>query len=303
MRIEICPVHGEICRSIYADLYFQHATYSAIKELLMTKEIETSPYGAFIPLEKMYEFGRGQGKIMKALSPHPPDAFVVGLLIDPSQPLTLAIARTERKQRDLTDRGLLEDTKAEGKKLQGAIARFKPLIRKIKAGAANAEDVVAALKSEDDPKVARERLNAMLAATSTIRDEEEILISTDARLYSKKFAASKAYSLKVRVTALEESPATAKLVLIGNELPESLFWANDIGIRTITTSVTDPNDFFLLNMCMAYKLPVLVDLAVELDIGGSGRTYTAALIRIADQKSTWNAVHAVSRSQSDDLFQ
>lgn len=301
MRVEATLTHGLICISTYVDLYFQRPTNSH-KEILVTQEFALPPNTTFIPADKFWDLGKAALKVLKGLNTHPVDAVVAGFLVDQSQPIVFAVARTERKQQDIMDGGLAADTESERTMLQAAAIRMRPLLQQMRAGTAVAETVIATMAAEDDHKVARARLVAFADATSTVRDDQEILSHPSAVACSKKFPASKPYALSVKVTGLEESPATASLLLIKEESLGSLFLQTDIGIRTISASVTDPHDFFILNLCMAYKLPVLAELAVALDIGGSGRTYTASFVRFVDLKSIWNAVHAASRNQSDDLF-
>jgi len=302
MRVEATLTHGLICISTYVDLYFQRPTNQTLKEILVSEDFALPTNTHFIPFDKFWDSAKAAVKVLKGLNTHPPDAMVAGFLVDQSQPIVFAVARTERKQQDIMDGGLAADTESERTMLQAAAIRMRPLLQQMRTGTAVAESVMAAITAEDDPKVARARLVAFAEATSTVRDDQEILSHPSAIACSKKFPASKPHALSVKVTGLEESPATASLLLVKEELPGSLFLKTDIGIRTITATVTDPHDFFLLNLCMAYKLPILAELAVTLDIGRSGRTYTASFVRFVDLKSVWDAVHAASRNQSDDLF-
>jgi hypothetical protein len=53
---------------------------------------------------------------------------------------------------------------------------------------------------------------------------------------------------------------------------------------------------------MAYKVFPLVELAIEFDMGGSGRSYTASLIRIVDPAATLNSLRKAIKMKNDDLF-
>ena len=302
MRSEPSPLNGLNCRSTYADLHISTHTYLKIKEILMTKEIDIPLNEAFIAVEKYLELVRADAKVLKGLSTHPSDAVVIGVLVDPSHPVVLAAARTEKKQRDLTDTDLIADTEAETAATRAALARLRPLVEKAKTERVSAEEVVSILQAEPDARVACSQLLAMKAGSSTIRDEREILISPDTRPLPRKFPAAKAYVLGVKVTALDENPRSARLTLIDPTLPTALFLKEDVGVRTISTTVTDPDDFLLLNLCMAFKVPLVLELAIELDIGGSGRTYTASMIRVKDPKATFNSIRTASKMQNQDLF-
>lgn len=302
MDMEFSESHGVICRSTFVDVRVPQNAYSTLIEVLMTSEVEISGDRHFVSLEKGFELMRTSSKTLLGLNTHPSDAVVVGFMLDPAHPIVLAAARTERKQRDLTERGLTVEAEAEAALTRAALARLRPLAEKARTVGVSAEEMVEVMKAERDPKVARERYLALAAGSSTVRDEQETLINPELRPLPRRFAASKPYVLNVRVTALDESPPTAKLALTDESLPDSLFWANDAGARSITTRISDPADFMLLSLCMAFKVTLQTELAIELDLAASGRTYTASMIRLADSSATRNAIRTLGKNESGDLF-
>lgn len=268
----------------------------------MLREIEIPDARHFLSVEKFFDLVRTYAKTLLGLNTHPSDAVVIGFMLDPAHPFVLTAARIERKQRDLTERSLNVETEAEAALTRAALARLRPLAAKARTEGVSAEEMVDLMKAERDPRVARERYLTFSAGSSTVRDEQEILINPEQSPLPRKFAASKPYVLNVRVTALDENPPTAKLTLTDENLPDSLFWASDAGARSITTRIADPSDFMLLSLCMAFKVPFKAELAIELDLGGSGRAYTASLIRLADPVATRNAIRTFGKNESGDLF-
>jgi hypothetical protein len=93
-----------------------------------------------------------------------------------------------------------------------------------------------------------------------------------------------------------------RFLLVDEALPDQMFSENDPGVRTMITCADDIADIKLLGLCMANHVNVQVEVAIYINISGSGFSYTANLIRILDPALAMAAVKQAMAEDNPDLF-
>ena len=302
MQAEICPSQGVFCRTTFADLYIQREKLFTSKEILMTESIEISTPAKLIPATHFIEQFRAAIRALEGYKTHPGQATVIGIPAEQVQSFEIVLARTESKQRSLIEKDVVAAAKTETAARLSSLARLKPVVSKAKLGGLSAEELLAALNAEPDPSVARAHFMSMKGDGITMRDETEILTSSNTATLPKKYPAAKSYAVEVRVTSVDVESDKTHLILTGKALPAPLFAKSEGMVRRITTQVTDRGDLRLLNLCMAYQVPVVVELAITVDLGNSGLAYTATLIRFPKRADTLLALKQAIDIDGADLF-
>lgn len=302
MQAEICPSQGVFCRTTFADLHIAREKLFTPKEILMTEFIEPSNPARLIPATHFIEQFRTAIRVLEGYKTHPEQATLIGIPAEQVQSFEVVLARTESKQKSLIEKDVVAAAKTETAARRSSLARLKPVVRKAKDGALSAEELLEALNSEPDPRVARAHFMSMKGDGITVRDETEVLTSSNIATLPKKYPASKSYALEVRVTSVDVESDKTHLMLTGKALPAPLFAKSEGTIRKIITHVTDRGELRLLNLCMAYQVTVLVELAITVDLGNTGLVYTATLIRLPQRAETLQALKRAIAIDSTDLF-
>ncbi len=268
----------------------------------MTETIEPSIPANLIPATYFFEQCRTAIRALEAYKTHPGQATLIGIPAEQVQCFEIVLARTESKQKSLIEKDVIAAAKTETAARLSSLARLKPVVSKAKEGGLSAEELLAALNAEPDPGVARAHFMSMKVDGITVRDETEILASSNTAALPKKYPAAKPYAVEVRVTSVDVESDKTHLILTEKFLPVPLFAKSEGIVRRIITHVTDPAELRLLNLCMAYQLPVFVELAITVDLGNSGLAYTATLIRLSKRTETLQALRGVIAMESADLF-
>ena len=179
---------------------------------------------------------------------------------------------------------------------------YSRVVSKAKKGELSAEELMEALSAEPDPRVARAHFMSMKGDGITVRDETEILTTSATAALPKKYPAAKSYVLEMRITSVDVESDKTHLMLTGKVLPVPLFAKSEGIVRRIITHVTDRADLRILNLCMAYQLPVLVELAITVDLGNNGLAYSATLIRLQKRVEILQAIKQAIAIDDSDLF-
>ena len=268
----------------------------------MSESIEHTNPAELIPAVHFLERCRTAIRALESYKTHPGQATLVGIPAHQIESFEVVLARIESKQRSLIDKDIVATAKAEAAATRSSLARLKPVGRKAKAGELSAEELLQALNAEPDPRVARAHFMSMKGSDITVRDEVEILTSSTPTTLPKKYPAAKSYTLEVRVTSVDVESDKTHLILTGKNLPAPLFSNAEGTIRRIITHVTDPANLRLLNLCMAYQVPLTVELAITVDLGNSGLAYTATLIRLPKAGETLKSLKQAIAMDDTDLF-
>lgn len=301
MQAEICPIQGVFCRTTYADMHITRDNFFIPMEILMTQTVETNTLAKFIPVSHFIDQLRAAIRSLESYKTHPSQATLIGVAADQVQSFEVVLARVESKQRNL-ENDVAASAATETAATRAALARLKPVATKAKSGELSAEELLSALNSEPDARVARAQFMSMKFDNITVRDEMEVLSSSNAAALPKKYAASKVYALKVRVTKAEKESDKVDLLIIDKVLPAPLFSNTEGTLRKIITQITDLGTLHLLNLCMAYDLTVTTELAVTVDLGSNGLAYTATLIRLPHREETLREVKQAMAADMTDLF-
>lgn len=268
----------------------------------MTETIELCTPAKLIPVQHFLERLRIGIRALEDYKTHPGQFTLIGIPAEQVQSFEIVLARTESKQKSLIEDDLVAAAKAETSARSSSIARLKPVVGKAKEGGLSAEELLEALNAEPDPRVARAHFMSMKGDGITVRDETEILTSSASSALPKKYSAAKSYVLEARVTSVDVESDKTHLMLTGKVLPVPLFAKSEGIVRKIITQVTDRADLRLLNLCMAYQVTVLVELAITVDLGNSGLAYTATLIRLPKPAETLEALKRAIAIDGPDLF-
>jgi hypothetical protein len=302
MFVEACRVHGNFCRSAYASLQIPQGTKITYLEKLMSENLKFDTRTSLVPIEKFIDHLHDAMRVLKNCKTHPGDATLIAVSAEQVRDLEVVLVRIDRKQKDWISPGLQKETETEIAERQFAIARLAPIVSKAKDGELCAEELLAALNAENDPRVAKDRFLVMRGDRTTVRDDRQILVPPSSKNLPNKYAAKSSYVVKVQVTSIDKTSADARLILADKGSNAAMFSSADFGIRGITTRVPDPDYLRCLNLCMTYDIPLSVELAISVSIGGTGLGYSATLIRIANQSETMQVLKKAITGDSERLF-
>ena len=268
----------------------------------MTHPVATISESSVIPASTFLEQLNNGIKQLKRLNSHPGDATMIGFLPDQIANLDLVMVRIDRKQKDWIDQNLVDVTATETATTSAALLRMGPAVAKARKNLLSAEDLLQTLNAETDLKVARERFLTQAGQPVSVRDNKNILALPNSTPLPKKYAARQAYTLTVAVESTDRTASTVRFLLVDKALPGQMFSENDPGVRTIVTCADDTADIKLLGLCMANHVNVQVEVALCINISGSGLSYTANLIRILDPALALASVKRAMAEDNPDLF-
>ncbi len=302
MIIEVCPVHGDFCRTTFASLHISQKKQILPKETLMIEHIPHDSHARMVPLKHVMDQLHEAAQSLKNCSTHPGGATLLCIPVEQLRDLEFVLVRTDQKQKDWVAGDMLSAVESEMTDTRSAMTRLRPVVSKARDGELFAQDLLAALKAESDPRVARQRFLVTRAESTTIRDEQEVLASPHHRKLPKKYPAMQPYVLSVMVAAMAKTTANAHLLLIGEDLSGELFSMRDSGFRSVSTQVPGLEDLRCLNFYMAYDIAVSVELAISVGVGGAGLEYGVTLMRLNHRRDTMLAVKKAMTADQFNLF-
>jgi hypothetical protein len=301
MQFESGP-HFNMCVSTFAKLHVPRSKHIISKEILMIHPVSTISESSVIPASIFFDQLNDGIKQLKRLNSHPGDATMIGFLPDQIANLDLVMVRIDRKQKDWIDQNLVDITATETATTSAALLRMGPSVAKARKNLLSAEELLQTLNAETDLKVARERFLTQAGQHVSMRDNRHILALPNSTPLPKKYASKQAYTLTVAVESTDRTASTVRFLLVDEALPDQMFSENDPGVRTMITCADDIADIKLLGLCMANHVNVQVEVAIYINISGSGFSYTANLIRILDPALAMAAVKQAMAEDNPDLF-
>lgn len=294
--------NNNTCVSTTANLHIHRSKHINSKEILMTQQIAITSQSGVIPVSVFFDHAKDAVKQLQLLNTHPGDATSIGFLPEQVAALDLMMVRTDRRQKDWIDKELSAITELETAVTNAALIRMKPAINKARKNLLTAEELMKTLNAEPDMKIARERFLTQSGQPVSIRDNENILAMPNAAALPKRYLAKDPYIFTVSVESTDRVASSVRLLLVDKLPPKDLFLEHDVGVRTIITSVKDSSDIKLLALCMANQVSVQVKVALSINIGGSGLSYTANLISILNPALALATVKQVMTADSNELF-
>lgn len=302
MQSEICPTLGPICRTTFADLHISPKKFVSPIEIYMTETVSVNTPQKILPVADFIELLKKAARSLKSLNTHTGDATLIGLPSAQVEDLEVVMARVERKQKDWIDKDLVVEAESEAFETRAAMARLLPIVTKARNGELSAEELLAALNSEPNPRVARERFLAQRGEAITLRDENEILASASFSALPKSYRSAKSRQLKGRVTIVD-TPASSICFLLVDDFPaDDLFHPTDTGYRTILLQSNDADSLSLLGLCAACSIEVVLELATSVNISGAGLAYSGTIVRVMDQDVVSAAIKEALQNRFSGLF-
>ena len=303
MRAELCPIHGEFVISLRSRICIDPAIQVSIKEILVFEPIFLPPEARLIPFKAAISALSAAADKLRRGRVHPKDATLVGFPVDVIANLELVLARTNRPQRDLIEDVNIEmSTKSETQVSRAALARLEPIAQRARRNELSAEDLLEALRSENDFNTARDQYLMLDAPRVAIFDDDGPVIERHAVALPRDYKSRFVHTIAAEVQSIDAASMTARLTVIEADSSDQLFTEDELGRRLMPVRVPDEADFLRLSLCLAFKLAPQLELSVTVSLSGSGIAYSATLVRFADLPGITCEIIAAIRLQPGDLF-
>lgn len=242
------------------------------------------------------------GRALQALNLHPIDQSLVGVDIGLTELPRLLLVRAQGRQCRIGVDNLEKETKEEAEIAMQVARALEPIAKKMINDQATAEQALKIVNQQQDPIKARKALIAHIRSPATILNGKEVLVeANDGSLPPNlKLKGSEIHHIRIHIISMNHSDGSLQARLLNCETPSDLFKPADLGFQTISISVRDRDNFFLLGQCSALDWSVSVKVTFEVGITARGFIFEGTLISLKDRSLIASEVRkgVVERSNS-----
>ena len=305
MQIEICPSHGDFCKTFETRVQTT-SNVEVLEEDNLGQSKLALKEGAtrLLPIPHLVQLLKDAERKLQGVHAHPRDLTIVGVRTEDAEALTVFVARKAGRQRRL-DGDLAEETEAEREAAKTLLQRIAPLIECFQARQLSTEQLCSALSAEVDPARARAAFVSLASGTDPISDGAEIIHpgTSDQPRKSVQLQGTEVHRVVGPVVSVDQATRSCRLRLASLPEPSSIFTQKDIGVRVIDVALVDDVGWLLASLAASLCESLDMNLTVNAKFDTRGYVaFSATLVGISDEKKASQRLEAVLAASMASLF-
>ena len=305
MQTEICPSHGDFCKTFETHIQTKSDVEVPENDCLGQAELAIKEgTSRLLPVQHLIQLLKDADRKLQGLHAHPRDLTIVGVRTEDAQALTLFVARKAGRQRRL-DGDLAEETEAEREAAKALVHRISPLIDRLQERRLSTEQLCAALSAEADPARARAAFVSLASGADPISDGAEMIHAgtNDQPRRSIQVHGAEVHRVVGRVVSVDQGTRSCRVRLASLPEPSSIFTEKDAGVRVFDVALVDDVGWLLTSLAasLSESLEMKLTINAKFDIRG-GVTFSATLVGFSDVKKASKRLEAALAESMASLF-
>ena len=305
MQIEICPSHGDFCKTFETRVQ----TTSNVEVLeednlgqskLALKEGTTR----LLPVQHLIQLLKDADRKLQGVHAHPRDLTIVGVRTEDAEALTLLVARKASRQRRL-DEDLADETQAEREAAKAMVHRISPLVNLLQEKRLSTEQLCTALSAEADPARARAAFVSLAGSADPITDGAEIIYSgtNDQPKRSVQVHGDQVHRVVGQVCSVDQGTRSCRVRLASLPEPSPIFTEKDIGVRVFEISLDDDVGWLLASLAASLNQPLEMKLIFNAKFAPRGGVaFSARLVEFPDARNASKRLEKAFAESISSLF-